>query len=155
MKLRLLAIGARSPGWVAEGYAEYARRMPATLPIELVEIAPASRKGASTERLLAREGERMLSRIGRDDTVVALAVDGRSLSTEELSDKLDDWRQRGVDVCFLIGGADGLAPAALARADEVLSLSTLTLPHQLIRILFTEQLYRAWTLLQGHPYHRG
>ena len=97
----------------------------------------------------------MLSRIGRDDTVVALAVSGRSLSTEELSDKLDEWRQRGRDVCFLIGGADGLAPAALARAEAVLSLSALTFPHQLVRILFTEQLYRAWTLLQGHPYHRG
>ncbi len=155
MKLRLLAVGGRSPEWVAAGFREYARRMPGNWPMELVEIGPAQRRGRPVARILAEEGERMLARIHPRDAVVALDVAGRSLSTEQLSDKMDGWRMQGADVCFLIGGADGLAPACLARADESLSLSALTFPHQLVRVMLAEQLYRAWTLLQGHPYHRG
>ncbi|MGE0624602.1 MAG: 23S rRNA (pseudouridine(1915)-N(3))-methyltransferase RlmH [Pseudomonadales bacterium] len=155
MKLRLLAVGARSPDWVAAGFEDYARRMPRNCPLELVEIEPASRKGWATDRILAAEGERMLARIGTADHVVALAVDGRTCSTEALAGMLDNWRMQGNDVSFLIGGADGLAPGCLARARETLSLSALTFPHQLVRVMLAEQLYRAWTLLQGHPYHRG
>jgi 23S rRNA (pseudouridine1915-N3)-methyltransferase len=155
VKLRLLAVGSRSPGWVAAGFEDYARRMPRSCPIELVEIEPANRKGWTTERVLAAEGERMLGRIGTTDHVLALEVDGRTCSTEALARMLENWRMQGTDVSFLIGGADGLAPACLARAEETLSLSALTFPHQLVRVMLAEQLYRAWTLTQGHPYHRG
>ena len=97
----------------------------------------------------------MLARTGGSDRVVALDVRGRTISTEELASKLDKWRGQGGDVCFLIGGADGLDGACLDRADECLSLSALTFPHQLVRVLLAEQLYRAWTVLHGHPYHRA
>lgn len=155
MKLRLLAVGARSPDWVAAGFAEYVKRMPRDCAVELVEIEPAARKGWARDRILAAEGERMLARIGASDHVLALDVGGRTCSTEALAGKLENWRMQGDDVSFLIGGADGLAPAALARARETLSLSALTFPHQLVRVILAEQLYRAWTLTQGHPYHRS
>ena len=155
MKLRLIAVGARSPDWVTAGFEDYRRRMPGSCAVELVEISPASRKGWSTERILADEGERMRGRIGRTDHVVALDVAGRTCSTEQLARMLDNWRMQGCDVSFLIGGADGLDPACLTLARETLSLSQLTFPHQLVRVMLAEQLYRAWTLTQGHPYHRG
>ncbi len=155
MKLRFLAVGSRSPEWVTAGFEDYSRRMPRNCAIELVEIEPASRKGWTTDRVLTVEGERMLARIGGTDHVVALDVAGRTCSTEVLSGMLENWLMHGNDVSFLIGGADGLAPACLARAAERLSLSALTFPHQLVRVMLVEQLYRAWTLIQGHPYHRG
>ena len=155
MKLRLLTVGNRPPGWVAEGFEDYRRRLPRHLPLELVEIEPANRKGWPTERILADEGERMLGRIGPGDHVVALDVAGRTCSTEQLARALDNWCMQGSDVSFLIGGADGLSPACAARARESLSLSALTFPHHLVRVMLAEQLYRAWTLLQGHPYHRA
>ena len=155
MKLRLVAVGTRSPDWVSAGFKDYARRMPASCPLQLLEIAAASRKGWPTERTLADEGERILKRIPAADYVVALDVVGRTCSTEQLAGKLDNWRMQGVDVSFLIGGADGLGPACRQRANEIMSLSTFTFPHQLVRVIVAEQLYRSWTLLQGHPYHRG
>ena len=155
MKLRLVAVGAKSPGWVDAGYAEYARRMPRECALELVEIAPANRKGWPVARMLADEGERILARVARTDHVVALDVAGKTCSTEQLAKKLDNWRMQGGDVSFLIGGADGLDPSCLARANESISLSAMTFPHQLVRVMLAEQLYRAWTLLHGHPYHRG
>lgn len=155
MKLRLLAVGGKSPDWVAAGFADYARRMPRNCPVELVEIEPASRKGWPRERVLAVEGERMLARIGAADHVVALDVAGRACSTEALAGMLEKWQMQGADVSFLIGGADGLAADCLVRSQDRLSLSALTFPHQLVRVILAEQLYRAWTLTQGHPYHRG
>jgi len=155
VKLRLVAVGSKSPDWVNAGYQEYARRMPRDCAVELVEIAPASRKGWPAERIRVDEGDRMLARIGTADQVVALDVRGRACSTEELARKLGNWRMQGGDVSFLVGGADGLDERCLSRADESLSLSTMTLPHQLVRVMLAEQLYRAWTVLHGHPYHRG
>jgi 23S rRNA (pseudouridine1915-N3)-methyltransferase len=155
VKLKILAVGSRSPAWVTAGFDDYARRLPRTCALELIEISAARRKGWSAERVLADEGERMLARIAGADHAVALAVGGRTCSTEQLAEKLDDWRMQGNDVSFLIGGADGLAPGCLERADEALSLSAMTFPHQLVRLMLAEQLYRAWTLLHGHPYHRG
>lgn len=155
MKLRLLAIGTRSPDWVRSGFEDYARRMPPGCPLELLEVPAANRKGWTTERTLADEGERMLNRIPPAEHVIALDVNGRTCSTEQLSRKLDNWRMQGVDVSFLVGGADGLGPGCRQRADEALSLSAFTFPHQLVRVILAEQLYRAWTLLQGHPYHRA
>ena len=155
MKLRLVAVGAKSPGWVDAGFTDYARRMPRECALELVEIAPANRKGWPSERVLADEGERILARVGRSDQVVALDVAGKACTTEQLAKKLDNWRMRRGDVSFLIGGADGLDQSCLTRADESLSLSAMTFPHQLVRVMLAEQLYRAWTVLHGHPYHRA
>lgn len=155
MKLRLIAVGAKSPDWVDAGFTDYARRMPRECALELVEVAPANRKGWPAERILAEEAERILARVGRSDQVVALDVAGRACSTEKLANKLDDWRMQSGNVSFLIGGADGLDARCLTRADETLSLSAMTFPHQLVRVMLAEQLYRAWTILHGHPYHRA
>lgn len=155
MKLSLLAVGGKSPDWVRAGFEDYARRLPESSRLTLIEIPPTSRRGWPPERVLAEEAERILARVKPEDHVVALDVAGRTCSTEALSGKLDDWRMQGRDVDFLIGGAEGLHPRCLDRADETLSLSALTFPHQLVRVILAEQLYRAWTLLHGHPYHRG
>ena len=155
MKLRLVAVGAKSPGWVDAGFKDYARRMPRECAMELIEVAPANRKGWPSERVVADEGERILARVGASDRVIALEIGGKACSTEQLANKLDDWRMQGGDVSFLIGGVDGLDSGCLARADESLSLSAMTFPHQLVRVMLAEQLYRAWTVLHGHPYHRA
>ena len=129
--------------------------MPQENRLELVEIPGADRKGWSVERTREDEGVRMLAKVSASQQVIALDVNGRSISTETLAGKMGDWRMQGLDVAFLIGGADGLDSACLHRADETLSLSTFTFPHQLVRVILAEQLYRAWTILSGHPYHRA
>jgi 23S rRNA (pseudouridine1915-N3)-methyltransferase len=156
MRLYLVAVGTRLPAWQQEGFAEYTRRLPRECALELVEIPAARRsKSSHTRRAVETEGERMLSALPRDTHVVALDQDGRSHSTEELARLLSRWLEGGRDVALLVGGADGLAPDCLARAEARWSLSPLTLPHGLVRVLVAEQLYRAWSILQGHPYHRG
>jgi len=143
------------PDWVAAGFADYAKRFPRELPLELEEIRPAGRsRGGDARRLLAGEGERMLDRAG-GARIVALAVGGRLLDSEGLAAELTRWRLEARDVAILIGGPSGLAPACLERAELQWSLSPLTLPHQLVRIVVAEQLYRALTIVQGHPYHRS
>ncbi len=155
MRLHLIAVGNKMPDWVEAGYAEYAKRLPADCALVLHEIAPGKRtKGADLERARREEGERMLATLPKGARVVALEVGGRSWSTEELAERLNQWRQGGSDVALLVGGPEGLADAARVRADEQWSLSKLTLPHPLVRIVLAEQLYRAWSLTQGHPYHR-
>ncbi len=151
----MLAVGAKSPDWVTAGFNDYARRLPRDCPLALEEISPANRKGWPAERVLATEAEALLTRLKPGEHVVALEVGGKTWSTEHLARMLDDWRMQGKDVSFLIGGADGLGPAVLDRADQSLSLSAMTFPHQLVRVLLAEQLYRAWTVLAGHPYHRA
>lgn len=153
MKLRVIAAGTRMPAWVTEGTREYTRRLPREYRLEIVEIALAStRRGAP--RALQEEGGRMLAAVGERDRVIALAVEGQALSTAELARRLGKWQQDGRDVAFLIGGPEGLAPECLERAELRWSLSPLTFPHALVRVLLVEQLYRAWTVLVGHPYHR-
>lgn len=142
------------PGWVTEGFTEYARRLKARLPLELVEI-PAGRRGSGdVQRAMSEEGRRLLNALRPQDHVVALDERGKSRSSVELSRWLAERLQAGSDLCFLIGGADGFAPEVLERAQERWSLSPLTLPHALVRVVFAEQIYRAVTLLDGHPYHR-
>ncbi len=155
MRIRLLAAGTRLPAWINAGYEEYARRLPPESPLELVEIAVA-RGGAqgARERAMRLEGERMLAQLSPRHWVVALEVGGRALDTAGLSRWWAARQRDGRDLVFLIGGPDGLAPEALSRADERLSLSTLTLPHGLVRVVLAEALYRAVSLLKGHPYHR-
>ena len=155
MKIHLIAVGDRMPRWVQEGYAEYAGRMPPECRLQLAEISARHRgKNADIARITRDEGRAMLNAIPRNSRVIALEVKGRAWSTEELADQLSTWLQEGRDLGFLIGGPEGLAPECLQRAEIHWSLSRLTFPHALVRILVVEQLYRAWTLLQGHPYHR-
>ena len=155
MKIRLVAVGLRPPAWVAEGFADYARRLPREMPLTLVEVAPAARRNLTAERARRLEGERLLAQVNDKDRVIALDLTGRTWSTETLARKLDDWRMDGNDLAFLIGGADGLDERCLSRADERVSLSALTFPHALVRVIIAEQLYRAWTVVSGHPYHRA
>jgi 23S rRNA (pseudouridine1915-N3)-methyltransferase len=155
MKLRLLAVGNKMPAWVTEGFLEYARRMPQDCALELVEISPGHRsKSSSKEKAMQQEADALLRAIRPQDHLIALDVLGKSWSTEQLSDQLGQWRMNGGDVALMIGGPDGISPELLAQARQRWSLSNLTLPHPLVRVVVAEQLYRAWTLLQGHPYHK-
>jgi 23S rRNA (pseudouridine1915-N3)-methyltransferase len=156
MRIHLIAVGQRMASWVDQGYREFARRMPPECSLQLIEI-PALRRGRNADiaRLLGREGERMLAAVPRGARVIALDARGRLWSTEQLAGELERWGRDGRDVALLVGGADGLAPACLARADLSWSLSPLTLPHALVRVVLAEQIYRAWTIIRGHPYHHG
>ncbi len=156
MRLRLVAVGTRMPDWVHTGFREYAQRMPPECRLELVEIALGKRSRASDpRRAKSEEGVRMLSALARDDLAIALDVTGKPWSTEHLAGHLGAWLQEGRDVAFLVGGPDGLAEECLARAQARWSLSALTLPHALVRVVAAEALYRAWSLLNNHPYHRA
>jgi 23S rRNA (pseudouridine1915-N3)-methyltransferase len=159
MRLLILAVGHKMPGWVSMGFEDYARRMPRDMPLQLVEIRPQPRGGADTpaqiDRMLKLEAQRLRAAVPGGATCIALDERGRSASTEELARRLEGWRQAGSDVAFLIGGADGLDIELKRSAQLMLSLSAMTLPHQLVRVLLAEQLYRAASLLQGHPYHRA
>lgn len=156
MRARLIAVGERMPGWVADGFAEYTKRLSRELPLELVELKLGDRgKGRDLARALNDEGEATLAAIPRGTQVIALDGRGKPWSSEELAAQLAQWRMAGRDLAFLIGGPDGHAAAALARADQRWSLGTLTLPHMLVRLIVAEQLYRAVSLLGNHPYHRA
>ena len=156
MQINLLAVGTRMPAWVDEGYREYARRMPRECSLVLNEVPLAQRsKSQAIERAVNEEGKRMLAALSDRQQVIALDVKGRSWSTEQLAQQLDNWKQDGRDISLLVGGPDGLAAECLQRAEQVWSLSSLTLPHPLVRVLLAEQLYRAWSLNSGHPYHRA
>ena len=144
------------PPWVTTGYEEYAKRMPRECALQLVEIAPGNRqKSRSTDQARAEEGRKILTAIPRDCLVIALEVSGKAWTTPALAGQLSDWLGSGRNVALLVGGPDGLSPECLARADRCWSLSSLTFPHALVRVIVAEQLYRAWTLNQGHPYHRS
>ena len=156
MQINLIAVGTRMPAWVNDGYQEYARRMPQECGLRLTEIPLGQRsKSQPVDRAVNEEGKRMLAAISDRQRVIALDVNGRGWSTEQLAEALREWLQDGRDVALLVGGPDGLASSCLARAEQRWSLSPLTLPHPLVRILLAEQLYRAWTLTCGHPYHRS
>ncbi len=155
MRIHLIAVGDRMPAWVQAGYAEYVKRLPPECSLRLVEIAPGKRtKGADVARLMAEEGDRILAALPKGALVVALEVKGRAWSTEDLSRRLGEWMQGGRDVALLVGGPDGLDARCRERADVLWSLSPLTLPHPLVRVVLAEQIYRAHSLLRGHPYHR-
>lgn len=156
MKCRLIAAGTRLPEWVNSGFAEYQKRLRTPLVLELHEISVATRAaGDNPQRAVQREGADMLAAIGKDDYVVALTISGKAMSTEQLSAWLAQRLNDARPLSLLIGGPDGLAPAALERANQSWSLSPLTLPHGLVRVVVAEQIYRAMSLLAGHPYHRA
>jgi 23S rRNA (pseudouridine1915-N3)-methyltransferase len=155
VRVTILSVGHRMPGWIQEGFQEYARRMPPEVRVELVELKPEERGGARpAERAMALEGERLLAAVPEGGMLLALDEKGRSVSTQGLSVMLAGWMREAAHPVFAIGGADGLAPEVKERAAKLLSLSALTLPHGLVRVVLAEQLYRAWTILARHPYHR-
>jgi 23S rRNA (pseudouridine1915-N3)-methyltransferase len=154
LRLRLLAAGTRVPGWVADGYRDYAARMPRECRLELTEIPLGRRtRGRDTARAVADEGRRMLA-ASEGCERICLDARGEALDTPGLAARLQRWLAGGRDVALLVGGPDGLADECLAAADWRWSLSPLTLPHGLVRVVAAEQLYRAWTVLANHPYHR-
>ena len=155
MQVHLIAVGNRMPSWVELGYQDYAKRLPSECGLILHEI-PAGKRGKNADivRLTRQEGEKMAALIPKGARVIALEVGGRAWSTEQLSARLDNWMGEGRDVALLVGGPEGLEPGLSASADERWSLSPLTLPHPLVRIVLAEQIYRAWSILKGHPYHR-
>lgn len=154
MRLWIVAVGDKLPGWADSAVSEYVKRMPREARVEIVPVRPEKRSGQSAERIKAIEAVRILERCPSGALLVAMDEHGREATTRELSLNLERWLRSGRDVALLIGGADGLAPDLLTRADTTLSLSRLTLPHALARVLLVEQLYRAWSLLTNHPYHR-
>jgi 23S rRNA (pseudouridine1915-N3)-methyltransferase len=156
MKIRLIAVGTKMPAWVTQGYQEYARRMPPDMALELCEIQPGQRgKGRDVARAMQKEGDAMLAAIAPSDYVVALEVLGKSWTTEQLSSQMESWRMNGRDIALLVGGPEGLDQRCVARADIKWSLSPLTLPHPMVRLLVSEQLYRGWSIINNHPYHRA
>ena len=156
MKIRILAVGTKMPGWVQEGVNDYAKRLPRDMKLEVVELALGSRgKNADIKKAIQKESEQILAQISDQDWVIALEVKGKAWSTEQLAEQLSDWRLSAKSIVILIGGPDGLSDDCRARANQQWSLSNLTYPHPIVRVVLVEQLYRAWTITQNHPYHRA
>lgn len=147
------------PAWIDAGFNEYAKRMPREMPLMLTELKPEPRRdepgGRAAQRMLDKEAERVEAALPKDALTVVLDDSGKSVTTRQLAQRLSTWRAEGRDVAFVIGGADGTAARLKARADWLWSLSPLTLPHALVRVLLAEQLYRALSILNNHPYHRA
>ena len=155
MQIHLMAVGNRMPGWVSEGFEEYRKRLPRECELVLREVAPGKRgKNADLIRIQEEEGERVLSLLEPDDRVIALEVGGKNWTTEQLAKELGQWMQDGRRVALLVGGPEGHPESVRKRAKVHWSLSPLTLPHPLVRVLIAEQLYRAHSILKNHPYHR-
>lgn len=156
MKVNLISVGTRMPDWVQDGMLEYSKRLPADFSFHCIEVPLGKRtKNTDARQVMKLEGEALLSRLGPRDYVVALDVLGKSLSTEAMAARVGTIRDDGRHLSLLVGGPDGLSQECLARADERWSLSALTLPHPLVRIVIAEQIYRVWSVLAGHPYHRA
>jgi len=156
MQLVIAAVGHRMPSWIETGFTEYAKRMPPDCRLVLKEIKPVDRSGSrSAETVMAMEKSRIEAVIPKGSKVVALDEHGRDLTTVQLAKNLTQWQQGGTDVTFVIGGADGLDAQFKQQADMLLRVSSLTLPHGMVRVLLAEQLYRAWSITQNHPYHRA
>ena len=156
MRLKVIAVGTKMPKWVEMGSEEYTKRLGADLRIEWIELTLGKRgKGADVARAIQAESDAMLAAIGKGDGVIALDVLGKSWSTEHLADQIKSWQMSGRNMSLLIGGPDGLSDACLQRAEQRWSLSALTFPHPLVRVILAEQLYRAWSINNNHPYHRA
>jgi 23S rRNA (pseudouridine1915-N3)-methyltransferase len=156
LKIQLIAVGTKMPSWIEKGYQEYAKRLPASCALVLTEIPSQFRgKNVDVARLLRDEGQRMLQAVPKGARVVALDPRGKSHTTESLAVQLESWMNGGSDIALLVGGPEGLAPECLAAAQQKWSLSKLTFPHPLVRIVVAESLYRAWSVMTNHPYHRG
>ncbi|MCC7151362.1 MAG: 23S rRNA (pseudouridine(1915)-N(3))-methyltransferase RlmH [Rubrivivax sp.] len=154
MKLLVVAVGQRQPEWALAAFDEFARRFPPEMRLELKAVKAEARAGRSAAQCMAAEAQRLDAAIPRGARRVVLDEGGSRMTSAQLAARVAHWRGTGQDVAFIVGGADGIDPAWAARADETLRLSDLTLPHALARVVLVEALYRAWTLHQGHPYHR-
>ena len=156
MKLRLICVGTRMPAWVEAGVEEYRRRLPREFDLQLLEV-PLAQRGKTLDAATARqrESDACLRLVHKNDYLAALDVRGRSFSTEALAGELGRLRDDGRDLALVVGGPDGLSDQCLSQAQARWSLSALTFPHPIVRVILAEQLYRVWTLLQGHPYHRA
>ncbi|EJN01775.1 23S rRNA (pseudouridine(1915)-N(3))-methyltransferase RlmH [Herbaspirillum sp. YR522] len=156
MQLVIAAVGHKMPAWIETGFQEYAKRMPPDCRIQLKEIKPVDRSGSRTaDTVMAQERSRIEAALPKGARIIALDERGRDWTTIQLSQQLQHWQQDGRDVAFVIGGADGLDPAFKAGADTLIRISSMTLPHGMVRVLLAEQLYRAWSITQNHPYHRA
>ena len=154
MKLLLVAVGQRPPAWADTAYADFAKRFPPELRLKLKAVKAEPRSGKTAAQLMAAEGQRIEAAVPRGVRRVVLDEHGDRLTTVQLSARMTAWMRDGRDVALLVGGPDGLDPALKSSADETLRLSDLTLPHAFVRVLLAEALYRAWTVMTNHPYHR-
>ena len=156
MRILLIAVGQRMPGWVNEAYEDYAKRLAADCRLELLEIPALKRsKACDLKRIMAKEAALIMAAIPKHSHVVALAIEGEMWGTQQVATHLEKWQTQGGDIVLLIGGPEGLTTECLARANQKWSLSKLTFPHSLVRVIVAEQLFRAWSLLNNHPYHRA
>lgn len=154
MRLTIFAVGHRMPDWLADGCAEYVKRMPRELPLAVVEIKPEPRGSKTREQLLAAEKIRLQQALQGYSRIVVLDERGEDLTTVKLAQKLEGWMREGGDTAFIIGGADGIDTEIKQRSDAMIRLSSLTLPHAMARLVLCEQLYRAHSVVRNHPYHR-
>lgn len=155
MKLQLIAVGTKMPNWVELAFKEYQRRFPADMPFELIEIPAGKRtKSSDIAKLTEIEGEKMLAAAGKGNRIVTLDIPGKPWDTPQLAQQLTMWQNDGRGVSLLIGGPEGLSPKCKSAAEQSWSLSPLTLPHPLVRVIVAESLYRAWSINNNHPYHR-
>ena len=155
MKFLVVAVGHRMPAWVDAGFEEYAKRMPRDAPLRLVEVKAEPRaEQEAVDRITEAEAKRIAAAVPKGALTVVLDERGKACTTRELARRMESWQADGRDVAFVIGGADGLAQDLRRDADWLWSLSPLTLPHGLVRVVVAEQLYRAWSILKNHPYHR-
>lgn len=156
MKLLVVAVGHRMPGWVEQAWTDYARRLPSDCALELREVKPEPRSGGKTPaQMMQAEARRIEAAVPSGALRIALDEHGRDLTTQKLSNELEQWRGQGRDVALVIGGPDGLDPELKKSCDSLLRLSSLTLPHPMVRVVLAEQLYRAWAIMVNHPYHRA
>lgn len=155
MRLRVLAVGGKMPLWVEQGVAEFTRRMPREFSVEWLNVPMAKRGNGSADSYRRQEAEFIESKLHHEDDLIVLDVQGREISTEQIAGRLADWQMHGRRVCVAIGGPDGLHQSVLNKASEQWSFGRITLPHPLVRVILAEQLYRAWSLQSGHPYHRA
>lgn len=155
MKLYLIAVGIHMPSWISEGFKDYQKRLLHPCKLDLISIAASKRnKNSNVVQLVAAEEKKILAAIPKQSKKIALDEKGKLWTTRQLAYKLQQWHSDSQDISFLIGGPDGLGIKCLDSAEHIWSLSPLTLPHMLVRIIVAEQLYRAWSLLKNHPYHR-
>ncbi len=156
MHIHIVAIGQKMPAWVQAGCKDYSKRLPAELKLSVRELPLIKRgKNADIERIKRDECQALLDAAPKNSRLIALEVSGQAFSTEKLAGYLQDWMQQGQDIAIAIGGPDGFTADFLRQAQMKISLSAMTFPHPLVRVILVEQLYRAWTIVQGHPYHRG
>ena len=155
MQIHLISVGNKMPKWIQDGYQEYAKRLPKECELILREVPPLKRtKNADLTKIREEEGTRALSLLSKDDHIIGLELRGKPWSTLDLADNLNSWQNNGKRVVLLVGGPEGLSQACISAAQELWSLSNLTLPHPVVRVVIAVQIYRAWSILNNHPYHR-